>query len=423
MSILVEKLKTIVEDLKRQNLSGNVINNGLKEYLQYAVLNYIYNSKEYSGLTMYGGSLLRICYGLDRMSVDLDFQYPEKIDLEKLKSEIAVYFEKELDYIDLNISIKGKETKDTNTLVLSFMDLLKNLDVDIQFTALKLSFDINLFPSVVKFIPDFHPVAKDDFTFSIRTYALPTLMASKIAAVLLRTERGIGTEKYNSKGRDVYDLLWYMRRKIMPDIEFIREKGIEVADLIELFDMIDQRMYNIDERALTLDLNGLFYSDTEMNSWIQNWRNQYKNLRSQYEIFRVGNLMEINFFVKPSNEVRYVRFFYQTEEKDSFIEFEFRISNYFFTFKNVQIDEVYINPGLDKYLRLQEGKSISELDKNYIGMFYEKIEKFLSRTKRIVTQREFKSKSIRITADKFDSNTEVIQDKKLLMRSKLENLL
>ena len=53
--------------------------NVLKEELQFYVLNFIYHHPEYSKWIMYGGSALRICHELDRMSVDLDFEVSHPI--------------------------------------------------------------------------------------------------------------------------------------------------------------------------------------------------------------------------------------------------------------------------------------------------------------------------------------------------------
>ena len=55
-------------------LDAETQRNVLKEELQYYILNFIYHHPEYSNWIMYGGSALRICHGLDRMSVDLDFE-------------------------------------------------------------------------------------------------------------------------------------------------------------------------------------------------------------------------------------------------------------------------------------------------------------------------------------------------------------
>src|SRR3990167_10510081 len=94
----------ILKNLKNridEELSGyasvdpNVKKNKVKEILQYYVLNFIYNHPEYSKWVMYGGSALRIIHGLDRMSVDLDFEVAHEITpgfLGKLGTEVVEYF-------------------------------------------------------------------------------------------------------------------------------------------------------------------------------------------------------------------------------------------------------------------------------------------------------------------------------------------
>ena len=69
----------------------------LKEELQFYVLDFIYHHPEYSKWIMYGGSALRICYDLDRMSVDLDFEVSHTIDnelLNEVKEEAEKHFSK-----------------------------------------------------------------------------------------------------------------------------------------------------------------------------------------------------------------------------------------------------------------------------------------------------------------------------------------
>ena len=49
-------------------------------------------------------------------------------------------------------------------------------------------------------------------------------MASKIAAIFLRGTRGVGEATYEEKGRDIYDLLWYMSKRIVPDLDYLKAK-------------------------------------------------------------------------------------------------------------------------------------------------------------------------------------------------------
>ena len=89
-------LKRKLEDLSAYGeIDAETRRNALKEELQFYVLNFIYHHPEYSKWIMYGGSALRIIHGLDRMSVDLDFEISHAITekfLEELKKEIEEYF-------------------------------------------------------------------------------------------------------------------------------------------------------------------------------------------------------------------------------------------------------------------------------------------------------------------------------------------
>src|SRR3989338_2795568 len=89
---LTSILKRKLEDLATYGgLDAETRRNALKEELQYYVLNFIYHHLEYNNWIMYGGSALRIIHGLDRMSVELDFEVPQAVTekfLEKLKKEI-----------------------------------------------------------------------------------------------------------------------------------------------------------------------------------------------------------------------------------------------------------------------------------------------------------------------------------------------
>ena len=77
------------------NISPDIKQNKIKEILQFYALNFIYNHPKYNKWIMYGGSALRIIHGLDRMSIDLDFEISDTITekfLEELKKEVENYF-------------------------------------------------------------------------------------------------------------------------------------------------------------------------------------------------------------------------------------------------------------------------------------------------------------------------------------------
>jgi len=71
----MEETKTILKDLIAKSETNNKLfkRNVLKGYLQVLVLDFIYSDPDYSQLFFYGGSCLAHCFGLNRLSEDLDF--------------------------------------------------------------------------------------------------------------------------------------------------------------------------------------------------------------------------------------------------------------------------------------------------------------------------------------------------------------
>ena len=80
--------------------------------------------------------------------------------------------------------------------------------------------DLNHFVAP-KTVTERRPINRDQLSFVIMTYNMSALMASKIAAIFLRGTRGVGEAVYEEKGRDIYDLLWYMNKKVVPDFDYL----------------------------------------------------------------------------------------------------------------------------------------------------------------------------------------------------------
>ena len=65
---------------------------------------------------------------------------------------------------------------------------------------------------------NFKELINNQFIFNLITYDLPSLMASKLHAVLCR--------KY-AKGRDYYDLLWCLTKNLSPNIQQLNNSIIQ----------------------------------------------------------------------------------------------------------------------------------------------------------------------------------------------------
>jgi len=435
MNILIEKLKAIVAEQRMEGTKDDVIINIIKEKLQYPVLDFIYNNRAYSHLIMYGGTLLRIAYDLPRMSEDLDFQTDKKFDFKKFEKDLIRYFETTY-VIKINVTIKTERLNETEFAFINFPDILEEIGMRGHGlpTVLKIRFDVNTFSKASNFATEIIPKTKDNYVFSMKTYPLSTLMASKVAAVLLRTKRGIENETADCKPRDIYDLEWYMRQKIVPDIEYLKAiyarvgKDIEAQTILDVFDIVTKRVLNLDDDLFERDLKRFFYHPGEYDDWHRNWKERFRLLRNSYEIREVkknngaADLQEIYIAEDSSSDNRYFHFWFSAvEPMGERVKFTCILSEYWYIFNDFKISAGHRRKDIEDHIK--SNRKLTELDYEYAGLFYGKIEKFLKRSNYVVLQSEIKTKLIRATADKLNVKTQILLDRRLLEKERLEDLL
>ena len=184
----------------------------LREVMQEIALLGLWRSKFLENAAFYGGTALRVLYGLDRFSEDLDFSLLEKrknFDLgdysEALKRELASFgFAVEIESRPkpASAAIQSAFLKaDTRTQMIT-VEFDKGLVQKVprnQVLKIKLEIDVDPppgFATEVRYL--LRPVP-----FSVRTFSLPDLFAGKMHAVLCRGW------KSRFKGRDWYDLVWF----------------------------------------------------------------------------------------------------------------------------------------------------------------------------------------------------------------------
>jgi len=435
MNILIEKLKNAVKERRAEGTPDSAIINALKEELQYPVLDFIYSHRSYSHLIMYGGTLLRIGYGLSRMSEDLDFQTDKKFDFEKFREDLISHF-KSTYAIGIEIKIKKERLTGTENAFIKFPDILEEVGLKGHglWTVLVIRFDVNHFSRASYFATETIPITKGTYVFSIKTYPLSTLMASKIAAILLRSKRGIGDEISDCKPRDIYDLMWYMGQKIIPDIEYLKAiharagKTMEARNVLDVFDKLMRRVANLDDKSFAQDLSRFFYNPGEYDDWHRHWRERFRMLRNSYEIYKIKKdknhpeLLEIFVATDFSSDNRYFHFLFSTEEPpESRVKFTCILSEYWYIFEDFKIPEGYRKKDIEGCIK--SGGKLTELDYEYTGLFYEKIEDYLKRNDYIVLQPVLKTKLIRATADKLNVKTQILLDRRLLLKERFEDLL
>ncbi len=415
------KLKSRLDEI---NAIGSVDieakRNALKEELQFYILDCIYHHPEYSEWTMYGGSALRICHGLDRMSVDLDFEIdiePTPDLLEKLKNDMNDYFKKTYSTEDefLSIKIVGSRGLRLNFHVGEGLGLGHTSD------QVHVKVDLNFF-SAPKTTTERIPINRNQLSFVIKTYNMSNLMASKIAAIFLRGERNVGQDIFGEKGRDIYDLLWYMNKRIIPDLDYLKAKNINVKNLQELFDKLTFKMNEVNQKNLEQDLKPLFTETRYIDNWLQNWLSTYMHLLKQYPIYQVTELEMIRLHQDFRSDNYSFIYYYKTTENNR-VRFIFTISDYWMEFSDGNIPTA-INTDLEKYISVEDRERFSG-DKimQYTTLFYEKVENYLAKTNREVMTDEIRTKIVRMTADNLVRSEQIVLTKSALLNAELDDLL
>lgn len=192
--------------------------NAFKEIIQEIALLGLWRSKFFEHAAFYGGTALRILYGLDRFSEDLDFSLLNLNDMFKLEPYLNA-IEEELTSMDFDVEITTKPKTVKTNIDSAFIkadtkEHLLKIEVPDEISKLigkndklKIKLEIDTNP------PDgFETEAKTLFLpipFSVRTYKLPDLFAGKIHAILQRPWK-----TGRVKGRDYYDFVWYIGRDI-----------------------------------------------------------------------------------------------------------------------------------------------------------------------------------------------------------------
>jgi len=266
---IMETIKPILANIISESPSRSNLYkwNLIKEYLQIVVLDFIYSHPDYSQLLFYGGSALAHCFDLQRLSEDLDFiDETKNIDVSKLAKDLEDYFKKRTD-------LEVKTTVQKFRIYLKFpilhdLGITSREETDILFLKVEIYSE---FDFCTKYSTDIRPVFKYNRSVLIKTLDISTLMATKIRAILFRKwektdKQGKTTVKV--KGRDYFDLLWYLQKGIQPNFSCI--EGFE--NMKDLKEKLLNMVASIDSQSIQLDLEALIANPGFVNNMSKNMK-------------------------------------------------------------------------------------------------------------------------------------------------------
>ncbi len=234
-----------MQQVLTQMLSKYAINNiddkknAIKEVVQEVVLCGLSRGGFFRETAFYGGTALRIFYGLDRFSEDLDFslesQNPD-FDL----SKYFPYIENETKSLGLNFSVTEKVKSQESFVVSAFLkgntkehiltfyegDDVNAVSKD-EVIRIKFEVDINP-PSGATYETKFGLLPSP---YQVRLYDMPSLFAGKIHACLCRNW------KNRVKGRDFYDYVFLLSMGATVNLPNLKAKLVQSKCISEDYDL------------------------------------------------------------------------------------------------------------------------------------------------------------------------------------------
>jgi predicted nucleotidyltransferase component of viral defense system len=239
--------------------------NAFKEILQEIVLLGLDRSGFFEKAAFCGGTALRIMYGLDRFSEDLDFTLLRPDPGFQLKKYFSS-LERELKAFGFEFSLQAVEKSREQKIESAFLKtsahmLFLNIRGGRGFAGgvhkdqvMKIKFEVDVDPAT-----SFDTEIKTLFLpspYTVKTLTLPSLFAGKMHAALLRNW------KTRTKGRDFYDVQWYLARGSAIKKSYLEEKMQASKALVEpltrelLISLFEKRAEAVDWDQAKADVLG-----------------------------------------------------------------------------------------------------------------------------------------------------------------------
>jgi len=224
--ITTEELSKL-KDLRKTNMYYEE-----KEYLQYLFLNAISNFPE--KFVFKGGTALKICFGLERASEDLDFS--TNSNLIELRKVVYLCI-KNFDLLNIPYEIYSEKKFEGNVrFEIRFKGPLFNGDHKSTNT---LKIDFNKQKSYNKEAKVVNKIFSDTPSFVISVLSEKEILAEKIRAIINRSEP-----------RDLYDLWFLFSKGVQIDKELIKKKLKEESSDYKKLKYPSENEYNVSLKNL-----------------------------------------------------------------------------------------------------------------------------------------------------------------------------
>ncbi len=248
----------------------------MREIMQEIALAGLSRTDFFQKAAFYGGTALRILYGLDRFSEDMDFSLLEPdpaFSLEPYFTAIVAEFEG----LGMTVSLREKQKAVTTAIESAFLKsetLWQELVLEdiVQQAGIRSNKTIRIKLEVDRKPPgDFLTEEKlllHPFSFYVKCFDRPCLFAGKMHALLFRKW------KTRVKGRDWYDLEWYIKKGIPLDVTHFLSRARDTGDWNEahispqqILELLHRKIETVSFEQVKDDVVRFIKDDTQLRIW------------------------------------------------------------------------------------------------------------------------------------------------------------
>lgn len=222
----------------------------LREYLQYKILQLIFDVPDYSQkLCFLGGTALRIVHGNERFSEDLDFDNSGLTEdhFDDISEKIKAGLEREGYEVEIKTVYKGAFHCYIRSPKILFNEGLTG------HTSEKILIQLDTEPQHYAFMPDRHIINKFDVFTEIRVTPINILLAQKCYAIINRKR---------SKGRDFFDVVFLLSRGAKPDYGYLDAK-LKISDANSLKERMLDKCGRLDMKEMADDVAPFLFRNSD----------------------------------------------------------------------------------------------------------------------------------------------------------------
>ena len=267
-------IKDWLDSYKPSNKEGAL--QALREIMQEIALAGLQRAGFFEKAAFYGGTALRIFYGLNRYSEDLDFSLLEvnpDFSLDKYLDAILTEFQS----LGMNVSVKEKLKTNKNNIESAFLKsetLWKELVLEnvLPQTGLEQKINIKIKLEVDTIPPlGFETEEKlllRPFSLYVKCFSISDLFAGKMHALLFRKWAN------NVKGRDWFGMEWYIKKGTSLNLKHFALRAKDSGDWSneditqeELLELLNAKIDNVDFKRIKADISRFIPDPKVLDLW------------------------------------------------------------------------------------------------------------------------------------------------------------